>query len=149
MKRPDPVIWTPDAPGLQGLFPDPGTPFSAHREKVKRYLLAIETHCMGCGKRLPPIPHMHEGIISRRDVMGWPKRWRVLCITVYSCTLLHPDCNWGLSGKSPPSREKVLRLKVHEYGVGVVVWLRSLPFKAHPLAGLLEGYPYLDSTTKL
>jgi len=84
---------------------------------------------------------MHEGILSRRDVQGWPMEWRVLIMTPFNCILISREANLGLDGKSPPPRARVLAEHVHMYGPGVVRWLRSLPFKSHPLRGLLEGYP--------
>lgn len=84
------------------------------------------------------MPHMHEGIYSRRDVMAWPEDWRVLIQTPYNCILLCRDCNLGLSGKAPPKRALVLEHMIRRHGISVVLWARSLPFKENPLAGLLQ-----------
>jgi len=115
---------------------------SIHREALKTgYLVYRDTVCRSCGELWNgSTPHMHEALLSRRDVQGWPLPWRVLINTPYNCVLLCRDCNLGLAGKCPPPRERVLTEHVHRYGMGVVRWLRSLPFKSHPLRGLLEQY---------
>ena len=116
---------------------------SGHRAALKLKLLSRDVRCRGCGCPWPEASavHMHEGIVSKRDVMGWKPELRGQINVEANCILLCHDCNLGLSGKHPPPRARVLAEHVHMYGPGVVRWLRSLPFKAHPLRGLLESYP--------
>ena len=132
--------FVPQDKSLVNLFPEVGDHFGRHRARVKMWLLAnTPWECPGCGDRMG-IAHMHEGIISRKQVTGWPEERRVLIHVPYNCVLLCPDCNLGLSGKSPPSREEVLEIKVERFGEQEVArWLRSLPYKVHPLRGWLEG----------
>ena len=136
-----PDVWVPDA--LAPFFPEVGADMATHRRMLKMdCLVRRDRCCRACGEPfLGRIAHMHEGILSKRDVQGWPVEWRVLINTPYCCVLLCRDCNLGLAGKHPPPRARVLAEHVHMYGPGVVRWLRSLPFKSHPLRGLLEGYP--------
>jgi len=131
----------PDA--LAPFFPEVGADMAEHRCMLKMdYLVHRDRCCRACGEPfLGRVAHMHEGILSRRDVQGWPKEWRVLIMTPFNCILINREANLGLDGKSPPPRARVLAEHVHMYGPGVVHWLRSLPFKSHPLRGLLKGYP--------
>jgi len=136
-----PDVWVPDA--LAPFFPEVGADMAAHRRTLKMdYLVYRDRCCRGCREPfLGRVAHMHEGILSKRDVQGWPREWRVLINVPYCCILLCRDCNLGLADKHPPPRARVLTEHVHMYGPGVVRWLRSLPFKSHPLRGLLEQYP--------
>ena len=138
--RVDPTIWVPI--GL-GYFPRVGEDQPVHRRVLKLSLITRDKVCRGCSAPLTREAHMHEGIISRQDVRGWPKAWRVLIFSPYNAILLCRDCNLGLSGKNPPARAQVLAEQVHIYGLGVVRWLRSLPFKegSNPVKGLLAQYP--------
>lgn len=105
--------------------------------RLKTWLMFNEPHrCPSCNDLLK-VPHMHEGIISRGDVMGWPKERRVLIHTPYNCVLICADCNLAGNGKYPPSREAVFEFKVARYGDDVYRWLRWLPFRVHPLRGWL------------
>jgi len=137
--REEPRIVVPDN-NLEAFFPSVGTHMGAHRATLKLYLHALNKICLlGCGTKWGNVvPHMHEGVVSRRDVMGWPEPWRVLIHTPYNCTLLCPDCNLGLNGKSPPSREKVFAWMLRLHGEDFLRWLESLPFKSHPAKGLIE-----------
>ena len=136
-----PDVWVPDA--LAPFFPEVGADMAAHRERLKMdCLLQRDRCCRGCHEPfLGRIAHMHEGILSRQNVRGWPREWRVLIMTPFNCILICGEANLGLGGKSPPPRARVLAEHVHMYGPGVVRWLRSLPFKSHPLRGLLKQYP--------
>ena len=115
-----------------------------HRKQLKADLLSRDRACRGCGCKWSEATaiHMHEGIISKRDVQGWkPPAIRGQINIEANTILLCHDCNLGLHGKNPPPREQVLREQVHIYGLGVIRWLASLPFKSHPIRGLLEQYP--------
>ena len=123
--------------------PPLGKDQAAHREALKLKLLYRDVRCRGCDCYWSEASaiHMHEGIVSKRDVMGWKLELRGQINIEANCILLCHDCNLGLSNKHAPPRARVLAEHVHMYGPGVVRWLRSLPFKSHPLRGLLEGYP--------
>lgn len=109
------------------------------RGALKVALLERDRVCLGCNESLiGVIPHMHEGIISRAEVQGWPLAQRVLIYTEYNCVLLCPDCNLGLSGRHPPTRERVIEVQHHRYGLALALWLTSLPFKVLPPA--VEAY---------
>ena len=130
----------------EGMIQPPlTTDQSWHRKELKEQLLwKRDRVCRGCGciwGKATAI-HMHEGIISKRDVQGWqPPSWRGQINIEANTILLCHDCNLGLHGKNPPPREQVLREQVGIYGPDVIKWLASLPFKSHPLRGLLEQYP--------
>lgn len=112
-------------PDLAHLFPVEGANLGAHRLKVKLYLLGL-----GLGAT---DSHLHEGMISRGEVQGWPKPRRVLIMTPINCVLISADENLGLSGKYPPAREEVYTEKCAFYGKELVDrWLWSLPFKVPP-----------------
>ena len=132
--------FVPQDKSIRYLFPSPGDHFSWHRARVKMWLLANDPwECPGCGERMG-IAHMHEGLIYRSQVQGWPVERRVLIHVPYNCILICPDCNLGTGGKSAPSREEVLEIKVERFGEEQIArWLRSLPFRSHPLRGWLEG----------
>lgn len=133
-------VWTPKDPDIACWFPKVGADFSAHRERLKMdYLLHRDLRCRGCDEWLRGEFHMHESPYSRRDVMGWPRPWRVLIMCPYSVIALCRDCNLGLAGKSPPGRLEVLEEHVAMYGLAVVRWARSLPFTVNPLRGALGG----------
>lgn len=113
--------------------------FSAWRRVLKMdYLIWRDRRCRSCGDWLRGEGHMHEGIYSRRDVMGWRRDLRVLIQTPYNNVMLCRDCNLGLAGKSPPDRWQVLEEHVARYGLGVLRWMRSLPFKSNPMQVALE-----------
>jgi len=112
---------------------------SRHRMELKEQLLERDTHCRGCGKPLvQPLIHMHEGLISRGDVQGWPRKMRGQINVELNCVLLCPECNLGNATHHSPSRERVFSEHLELYGEDVLRWLKSLPFKAHPLKGLIE-----------
>jgi len=127
------------------LFPQAGDSVREHRFKLKRWLLQRQFMCAGCWQPLGASTagvHMHECMISRGNVQGWqPKGRRVLIFTAYNCLLLCRDCNLSLGGKNPPGRLVAFKRQCKLYGEEAVVqWLKSLPFKAHPLKGILEQY---------
>lgn len=105
------------------------------RAALKIALLDRDHVCLGCGCDLTGItPHMHEGIVSRADAMGWGQDARKRIYTEYNCILICPSCNLGMDGKSAPARERVIELMHERYGGDMVEWMRSLPFKIAPPA---------------
>jgi len=144
-----PDVWIPDELASAIFIPSGmtrpplATNQSQHRRELKEKLVCRDTRCRACGRRWSEVVaiHMHEAILSKADVMGWKKKLRGQINIEANCILLCEDCHLGLGGKSPPTRLEVLEQHVQMYGLGVVRWLRSLPFKAHPLKGLLEQYP--------
>jgi len=136
--RPWPQVVVP--PGRnEALFPGGPVAFARWRAALKMFLLSEIDMCW-CGEAFRAMPHMHEGIYSRRDVQGWPDEWKVLIQSIYNCILLCRDCNLGLNGKNPPARERVLHHMVDQYGLSVVQWCSSLPFKENPIDGLLQAF---------
>ena len=120
------------------FFPGGPVPFARWRASLKLYLLSECGQCW-CGEAFRSMPHMHEGIYSRRDVQGWPVEWQILIQTIYNCILLCRDCNLGLNGKNPPTRERVFEHMVQQHGDFVIRWARSLPFKDNPMSGLISA----------
>ena len=113
-------------------MPNEGDPIGLVRAALKLELLDRDLVCRGCGEPFTSIPHMHEGMISRGDVQGWPKDRRVLIFTEYNCILLCRDCNLSLNGKWPPSRERIISEQHALYGPPLIDWLRGLPWKVQP-----------------
>lgn len=86
-KRPDPTPFQ-----YEGLL----MPLLTSPPSLFRYVLKLalwddrDKACRSCGDEFRAAPHMHEGIISRAEVSGWPKRWRILIHCELNCVLLHP-----------------------------------------------------------
>ena len=134
--RPWPEVVAPT--GTAGLFFPRGPVPPAHwRATLKAYLLT-ECDVCWCGEAFRAMPHMHEALITRGDVQGWSPEHRVIIQTPYNCVLLCAACHHGFDGKSTPSRERVLRHMRALYGSAVDRWLASLPFRVHPLRGLID-----------
>ena len=133
--------FVPRDKSLRAYFPAVGDDLYGHRMRLKMYLMRTSPlECPSCGE-IPIIVHMHEGIISREETRGLDAEQKVLVHTPYNCILLCGSCNWGLDGKAPPAREQVLEWKCAQYGEEEIArWLRSLPYKVHPLRGWLERH---------
>jgi len=123
---------------VAGHFPAQGGNIAEHRRELKVAMLRRDGFCLGCGTDEIDRPEMHEGIVSRNDVRGWKAANKILIHSPYNCLILCSDCNQGLSGKTPPSRREVVLYMCLHYGYDVIRWLEYLPFKAHPMRGLLE-----------
>jgi len=79
---------------------------------------------------------LHEAIISRQDVRGWDTRRKVLIHTPFNCIAICKEHHKWIPGK-----EEVLKWMVNEYGLSVLEWFDSLPFKGRsPVQGLIDEY---------
>lgn len=141
----DLAIYWPDLdlPEWPDRGPIPGEPMGPWRARVKALLLRRDLVCRGCEQPWEGItPHMHESLVTRGDVMGWPKEWRHLIANPMIAILLCPSCHLGLDGKIPPERTMVFAEHLGRYGRDLILHLRSLPFHpdSHPLKGLIYGY---------
>lgn len=77
---------------------------------------------------------LHEAIISRQDVRGWDRKRKVLIHTPYNCIAICKEHH-----KNIPRKEDVFERMVNEYGISVVEWFDSLPFKGrNPVQGLID-----------
>jgi len=129
VKRVDPTPFKKE--GL--MMPDMKVDFHEWRMGLKRHLMRRDKVCRSCGGPFGNGIHMHEGIFSRVQVVGWPRKWRVLIHCELNCVLLHPNCNLGRHGMSPPPREQVWNEHCEMYGSDVMMsWVSSLPFKYFP-----------------
>lgn len=61
---------------------------------------------------------MHEGIISRAQIMGMEKRKQILFFNEFNCVLLCGRCNID----NPPSREKIWKQQKQIYGGMIDEW---------------------------
>lgn len=96
---------------------------SSIREKV---LWERGFKCESCETR--QLLSIHEGIVTRGDVQGWPKPRRLLIFHEYNCFVLCMDChkNWG----EVFPREKAWELSCERYGEQAVrEWYENLPWK--------------------
>lgn len=94
-------------------------------------LLMVEQNlkCTVCGEYLAPdeLMDVHEAIVTRGDVQGWPKRWRSIIFCLGNCVVVHRHCH----GHS--DREKTWVYKCSIYGKEEMQrWYDNLPFKVHP-----------------
>ena len=102
-----------------------------HRRDLKEHLhltygLVRPRICLACEKPFMAFD-MHEGIVSRNDVRGWPQRSRVLIFTEVNCIPLHHACNID----SPPRRELAWQMQADFYGGEILrAWYEGLPWKA-------------------
>lgn len=79
---------------------------------------------------------VHEGIVTRGDVQGWKgpkKKLRIVIHNPINCIALCKEHH-----KYAPSRKDVLIWSVKEYGLWVLDWFEELPFKVHPIRGILQ-----------
>ena len=115
------------------LDPAIGEQTAQIRAHVKAQLFERDIFCRGCGDLIQIANcHMHEGMISRGDVQGWPRERRHLIFSVYNCTLLCSACNTGMEGKSAPDRRLIFDEQFAIYGAPMIDWLIALPFKHRP-----------------
>lgn len=122
------------------LFPREGTNITRHRRWLKLWLAAetmaacfVNELGIECNRRGT---NMHEAI-RRSKAQGWHKRKRVLIFTPYNCVLL---CDAHHETADEPSMYEIADYMLAKHGVEYLQWLASLPFKDHPLKGLLERH---------
>jgi hypothetical protein len=106
------------------MFPNAGSRVSEWRRELKYGLLWRDTHCRECGDALivGENIHMHEGIVSRAQIMGLPKRTRIMFFNELNCVLLCGECNI----MSPPSKQKIWSQQLAMYDDILVRWYDSL-----------------------
>ena len=84
--------------------------------------------CMICGKSFSGFD-LHHGILSRRDVQGWPRLRRCLINVEMNLIPLHSVCHMD----RPPSREAAWEYQMEFYGRDLLdQWYYHLPFKIGP-----------------
>lgn len=109
-------------------FPYPGAGLNETRAILLWDLMREQKGlCVGCGKPIQssgPIS-IHEAIVTRGDVQGWPRSWRVIIHNKYNCILVHQE-----SCHKHGDREKWWEYKISVYGEEEMKrWYYSLPFK--------------------
>jgi len=99
------------------------------RKELKESLLWRDTYCY-CGKPLVRGVNidMHEGLVSRGQMMGWPEELKLLTFNELNCILICHTCNI----MNPPSRKRVWDDQQKRYGDELEKWYRSL-------CGLVKG----------
>jgi len=84
--------------------------------------------CLVCNRAFAEF-HLHHGIVSRRDVMGWPKAKRFLIDVELNLIPLHGHCHLDKS----PTREACWEYQCSFYGSEIMnEWYNTLPFKVPP-----------------
>ena len=109
-------------------FPEPGEVYSAVKPVLAQSLAIVQKQkCPVCDLALNTIIDPHEGIVTKGDVQGWPKPWRIIIINIYNTVLVHRDCHrHGL-------REFFWEYKCELFGEDEIrKWYYSLPFKTFP-----------------
>jgi len=73
---------------------------------------------------------LHESLVTRGDVQGWPPEVRPAIFHEYNCIGL---CAYHHNTKYEPKAAEVFERKCEEHGQAAVVgWLESLPFVKRP-----------------
>lgn len=114
---------------LAHLFPEPGTTVKDQRDRILWFVRARDGACWVKGVVGAGVAYMHEAVVTRGDVQGWPKGWRCLIHVPYNCVIL-PDAYHNT--ELEPSRAEVADWMYRRYGEDFVLWLLSLPFRIRP-----------------
>lgn len=105
----------------------------AWRMRVKEHLDWVYTMirpriCLVCREPFN-VWDMHEGIVTRGDVRGWPMIRQLLIMCALNCIPLHHTCHID----HPPQRGLVWEVQCEFYGEQPVrEWYEELPWKAGP-----------------
>ena len=116
-------------------IPYEGKDFATHRAELKMWLMSHrDTECWveGCHE----MPTMMHEAIRRSAVQGWKRRRRVLIQHPYNCICLGPLHH---ETALEPKMLDIVEWMYLQYGEDYIEWLKSLPFKAHPLKGFIEN----------
>ena len=116
----------PDTAYIPEGFPNPGDKVD-YEESIRKLLKLQKNLCPVCQKLICGICDRHEGIVTKGDVQGWPKPWRIVIINPYNCVYVHRDCHQhGL-------RDFFWKHKCEIFGEDEMrKWYYSLPFKVFP-----------------
>lgn len=117
----------PDTVYVPTGFPRPCG--DVNKEELREKLFELQKGlCIDCGKLLDKeVVDIHEALVTKGNVQGWPKPWRIIIVNVYNCVLVHRSCH----GHS--DSELVWKHKCDLFGENEVrKWYDSLPFKKHP-----------------
>jgi len=82
--------------------------------------------CTVCGELLDSggVVDLHEALVTKGQVQGWPKSWRIIIINRYNCTLVHRSCH------EHGDRVSVWKHKCDLFGEEELIrWYTSLPFR--------------------
>jgi len=118
-------VWPEEVEFIPG-FPQPGDNEKEVKTILQDTLTIIQNgKCPVCRESLSGIIDLHEGLISKGDIQGWPKRWKVVIFNVMNCILVHRMCHI-----SWPNRDKIYTYKCNHFGkYRVDKWYYSLPLK--------------------
>lgn len=95
--------------------------------RLKENLLAVRGwRCEVCGEQAPRL-HLHHGVVSQNDIVGWQGAHRKRIDVAYNCFLVCDLCHLN---KPLPSREWFWKKAAERYGEPAVLeWYDLLPFK--------------------
>lgn len=118
---------------LREFFPSASTSLPQWRTDVLiPHIIERDRVCWveGCWKNISDV---HEGVLTRGDVQGWPNKYRVCVHVPINCIGLCKDDH-----KYAPDRRSVLLWMVNEYGMWVLDWFEKLPFTVNPIMGIIQ-----------
>lgn len=116
----------PDTVYIPKGFPKPGD--SVDYEDSVRFLIKLQKGlCPVCEGPLRSICDKHEGIVTKGDVQGWPKPWRVIIINPYNCVFVDRSCH------KHGMKDFFWEYKCKLFGEEEIRrWYYSLPFRVFP-----------------
>lgn len=111
-------------------FPQPGAEYKKVQCDLAWDLEHLQDRkCFACGE---PLLHgsmidIHEAIVTKGDVQGWPNNWKIIIINKYNCVAVHRQCH------QHGMREQAWKAKCELFGKEEMEkWYYSLPWKIGP-----------------
>jgi len=105
-------------PEVDGWAPDT-------RDELREILTILQDwKCPVCQDGLGGILDVHEGIVTKGDVQGWPDSWKFLINNIYNCSYIHRHCH------RHGEKEFYWHIKCQMFGEDSIKrWYYNLPFK--------------------
>lgn len=106
-------------------FPRPGDdPLQVKSDVFWKLRVYQDAKCTVCQEYLTNPVDIHEALVTKGDIQGWPARWRIIIINPYNCVLVHRHCH------AHGDRESTWKLKCEQFGEDEIIkWYESLPFR--------------------
>ena len=92
--------------------------------------------CPYCDFRLAT--DMHEALVKRSDVQGWPDEKKILIFCEENCVILCHRCHMEY-GQTSHMTEWFVDYRERQ-GYDLKAWLRTLPFVVTPKLGYVGGH---------